>query len=205
MSDRPVSRTSDFESGNIGATPIHSIMIDLNINKLTQQNQISINKLQQILTFVDKKNAKKPVNLVTLINRLKQALVKQNNFTVYYASNVILSFLNILKKQGYIFNYYMVPAPFFKPFLNFGYKSIFYNRVVIIYLRKSAKFGSGLNDLTLLSKPSRQLFVSYANLRKMIKFQHATSVYILNTTKGMISHVDALKHKIGGNLICAVK
>lgn len=168
-------------------------------------NRSGITKLQQILTFVDKKNAKKVISIAGLIAVMKQALEKKLYHAAYFSNKKILAFLNVLKEKGFIFNYHIVPPIFFKCFLVFGYKPIFHKQVVFIYFRKSPQFGEGLVNIKLISRPSREVYITYQELVNLNKHNFASIIYFLNTTKGVLSHIEAINYKIGGKLICAVK
>ena len=170
----------------------------------TMFGRSSILTLMQILTFVDKKRTKKVISLSNFINKLKQAVKTKSTFTVCYANTYFISFLNLLKKHGYIFNYFIVPEVFFKDFLKFGYKEDFYSRLVLIYFTGYKTEEISLKKIKLISKPSRQIYISYASLTKLVPYKSVSCTYVLNTTKGLISHTEALQHKIGGNLVCAI-
>lgn len=205
MGDRLISRTLDFESNNIGANPIRPILMKTqNLIPTTMFGRSSILTLMQILKFVDKKKAKKVISLAGFINKLKQAIRAKSTFTICYANTYFINFLNLLKKHGYIFNYFIVPDIFFKEFLKFGYKDHFYSKLVLVYFTGYKSEEISLKNIKLISKPSRQVYVSYASLTKLVPFKNVSCTYFLNTTKGLISHTDALQHKIGGNLVCVV-
>lgn len=204
MGDRLISRTLDFEFNNIGANPIRPIMESQKLLPLTLFGRSSILTLMQILTFVDKKRVKKVINLIGLIEKLKHALKTKSIYTVYYANDYFIQFLNLLKTHGYIFNYFIIPESFFKDYLKFGYKEDFYSRLVLVYFSGYKTEEVGLKHIKLISKPSRQIYITYASLTKLVLYKNVTCTYILNTTKGLVSHTEALQYKIGGNLICAI-
>ncbi len=52
----------------------------------------------------------------------------------------------------------------------------------------------------LLSKPSKKVFVSYKSLRLLNK-KSGSSVFLISTSKGIISITTALKNKISGFLV----
>lgn len=174
------------------------------IKEMTLVGQTGILTVIQILTFVDKKKTKKLINLSELINKLKQALKTSSTYTIYYVNNYFINFLNLLKKHGYIFNYFIIPEVFFKDYLKFGYKEKFYNRLALIFFSGYKLEEVSLKIIKLVSKPSRQIYIDYVALNKLVFHKNTTSLYVLNTTKGLIGHTEALQHKIGGNLMCVV-
>ena len=58
-----------------------------------------------------------------------------------------------------------------------------------------------INDIKLLSTKSRRLYIHY-NLLKHLKT--SVCIFILSTTKGYLTHRDALSQKIGGEIICYI-
>jgi ribosomal protein S8 len=204
MGDRLISRTLDFEFNNIGANPIRPIMNTQKSMPATMFGRSSILTLMQILTFVDKKHTKKVISLNGLVNKMQQALHKRSTHTLYYVNNYFIELLNLLKKQGYIFNYFIIPEVFFSSYLKFGYKEDFYSRLALIYFSGYKSEDISLKRIKLISKPSRQIYISYPALTKLVPFKNVSCTYILNTTKGLVSHTEALQHKIGGNLVCAI-
>ena len=52
--------------------------------------------------------------------------------------------------------------------------------------------------LTLISKPGRRIYIGYKELKD---FNNGFKLYILRTSKGIISSQTAFKHKIGGELL----
>jgi hypothetical protein len=116
MSDRLRARIRDFESLDGGANPSYSIMNNIVLNEIN--NDISNQKLTTILKLVEKKNTKRLIDLKSLIVQIMLAKRQSNvdyfdttkgTYCVYYYNKIILSFLKLLKEQGYIFNYYTVP------------------------------------------------------------------------------------------------
>ena len=57
----------------------------------------------------------------------------------------------------------------------------------------------------ILSKPSRQIFISMSQLNYLINNNVNDSIFILNTPYGMMTHKTAQLKKTGGKLICILK
>ena len=92
---------------------------------------------------------------------MQQAINLQKYCTVYYGKNYFLQLLLLLKKAGYIFNFFQVPISMFRKYLKFGYKKIFYERIFIIFFSVLDNTKLTLNTLQIFSKPSRQLYLTY--------------------------------------------
>lgn len=67
-----------------------------------------------------------------------------------------------------------------------------------------------INSIYLISKPSRRVFTSNKNLNKLTYFYYKKynkeilGLVIISTSKGILSSTQALKHNIGGEVVCVV-
>lgn len=59
---------------------------------------------------------------------------------------------------------------------------------------------SGWHNAKIISKPSKKFYISHKQLFLYTK-SNFNSVIFLHTTRGLITHSDALKHKIGGQVV----
>lgn len=116
---------------------------------------------------------------------LNNTLNKKSNFCILPFNNFNLNICKIFYKYNYIF----------------FYKKIYYKKknYIILYF-KSILFNKQLfNCLKTISKPSKRKNWSYAKLKKEIN--KTNSFYILSTNKGIISGIDCIKYKIGGEIL----
>lgn len=162
--------------------------------------------LKRVLVFIDKKYQKKVINLSGLVSHIQWSIKSSLNPVIYYSTEYFILVLKILKKYGFIFNYYLIPDIFYKNFLKYNYKIDFYPRLIFIFLKNLRPGLKALTKFKLISKPHRQIYLTYSQLNKLILFKSGTTIniYLLNTTKGLLTHTTALKYKIGGNLLCFV-
>ena len=131
--------------------------------------------------------------------------VKHNQvFTVCYINDYLLSALQLFKKQGFIYDYLVLPESYYNVLSLCGLSPAFSSRLCVVYLRYSNEHGLSLRNVKLLSKPSRQLYVSLDGLKKLVKPNSVAEVYVLSTSKGMMTHSEAIKANIGGNVIALV-
>jgi hypothetical protein len=110
-----------------------------------QINNLGIQKLQSIITLVNKKHVKHQVDLkgliIQIISAIRQAHINyfttdKGSYCVYHCNKFILSFLYLLKEQGFIYNYYVIPKILFDEFADT--KRSYANSVVIIYFNFDA-------------------------------------------------------------------
>jgi ribosomal protein S8 len=131
--------------------------------------------------------------------------VKHNRvFTVCYVNDYLLSVLQLFKKLGFVYDYYVLPETYYNVLSLCNLSPAFSNRLCVVYLRYSNEHGLSLRNVKLLSKPSRQLYVSLGGLRKMVKPSSVAEIYVLNTAKGVMTHSEALREHVGGNIIALV-
>jgi ribosomal protein S8 len=161
---------------------------------------ISIQKINQILIFIDKKYRKKIINIYGLFNQFKQALYKKQIYCIYFKTPYIIKFLYILKINNIIFNFYIISPSYFKIFLLFNKTYFFLNNLIIIYFNYLINTNNQI--IRIISKPSRLIYIKWKNLCHLNKNDEKEYIYILNTTYGLVTHHQAKKLKIGGQVVC---
>ena len=102
-------------------------------------------------------------------------------------SNVRVAILEILKKNGFIKNYKLYRQ---------GQKGI-----VRIYLKYVGKNQPVLHGLKRVSKPSRRVYARHDRIPKPLG---GLGMYILSTSRGVMTDHGAREVKVGGEVICAV-
>jgi ribosomal protein S8 len=116
------------------------------------------------------------INLIN-INKLKKNL----HFNIFFTKKNLL-FINFLKNFTFINKYYIIKI-----------KNKFYIRIYLYYYKN--KIIS--NNFKILSSPSKSFFLSYKSLR-LISKRTSSSIFILSTDRGLLSHKQALNQKLGG-------
>lgn len=112
---------------------------------------------------------------------------KKLSLTIVYSRKAIL-LLKLLYSIGAIQNYYLLND-----------KGVKQKTLIKIYVTFYKKLPL-TKYFKLMSRPSRTFHISYAALRILQKKTYS-SVYFLSTSIGLITHHDAVKLRIGGNLI----
>jgi small subunit ribosomal protein S8 len=121
-----------------------------------------------------------------LISHINLALSKKLSSSTIIFSNKILSLVRILYKFGciYKFNIFTKNNKKFIKFTCFFYKN--------------KPFFKGIR---LISTSSRKYYISLKALMIVHKSLNS-SILILSTPKGIISHYEAIKMRVGGLLLC---
>ena len=121
-----------------------------------------------------------------MIARVKNAQDRNHKKVELPSSNFKAKIADILKNEGFI-----------KDFKVSGEekKSV---------LSLELKYHSGnpvINNFERVSKPGRRIFSSADSLPKI---NNGLGIAILSTPKGVMTDIDARKHRVGGEIICKV-
>jgi len=106
------------------------------------------------------------------------------NFEIIFTKKT-LNFLKFLKSFNFIHKYVLIKKN----------KNIYIKVYVYYYKNKPV-----CSSFKLISKPSKLFNISYKSLRLLDK-KSGSSVFIISTSKGLLSHKDAIKNKLTGNLV----
>ena len=119
------------------------------------------------------------INAVNIATSHKKLLIK-----IVYTKK-ILTFLKLLKKINLIHNYIIL-----KEGKNFFVK-------ICPFYFKNLKI---VKTFRLLSKPSRAYYISLKAIR-LLKKRTGAAVYLISTSKGILTHTTALKKNLSGFLL----
>jgi small subunit ribosomal protein S8 len=117
-------------------------------------------------------------------SKIKNGYLAKKNKTTQYKSKQIIKILNILIKEGLIKSYTFCKKD--KNIINIFYK--YKNNKNIIY------------QIIRISKPSKRIYIKNKDLFKIKK----RGLYILSTSYGIITDLEAKKLNLGGELICNI-
>lgn len=134
-------------------------------------------------SHVSKLHKYSPTFLLNQINL--HAARKSCKLTTNY-SKKLLKYLIIFKQIGLITSFVLKQKNLIKK--NVDIYLFYYN---LLPLCKHYK---------LMTRPSRKFYISFKGLRLLNKRTHS-SVFLISTHRGLITHQQALKFKIGGMLI----
>jgi small subunit ribosomal protein S8 len=122
--------------------------------------------------------------ITDMIIRLKNGYnAKLLSVNVNYSKKV-LNILNVFYKEGFIRGYQIN------------------GNIIKIFLKYSETNYAMVQEIKQISKPGSRKYIS---LKELYSLQNTFGVYILSTSKGFISHLEALKNKVGGELYIYVK
>ena len=121
-----------------------------------------------------------------MIARVKNAQARNHKKVDLPSSNFKSKIADILKNEGFI--------------KDFKVSSDEKKNILSLEL----KYHSGspvINNFERVSKPGRRIFSSADSLPKI---NNGLGIAILSTPKGVMTDIDARKHRVGGEIICKV-
>ena len=118
--------------------------------------------------------------IADILIRLKNASMSGKKTAEVISSNFNKNLLNLLADKGYIVDYSEVEG----------------GRHLIVNLIAGKIF-----ELRRLSKPGRRLYVGHKNIPTSKSFD---GMIIISTPKGLLPAKEAIKQKVGGELICEI-
>nr|WGU20086.1 ribosomal protein S8 [Phytophthora sp. ML-2023a] len=119
--------------------------------------------------------------LSNLFSKIKNGYLAKKSKIVQQKSKQSINILNILVKEGFIKSY-----------------KINSKNQLDIYL-KYKKNKAVITDIKRLSKPGKRLYINNKNL-----YKKKTGFFIISTSTGILTDLQAKKLNVGGELICKI-
>ena len=128
--------------------------------------------------------------IADMLTRIRNALLAGHTSVVFPSSNLKLSIVRILKDEGFIRNYDVIPE---RPQPRI--------RVWLKYVgeRKSRK--SVITGLERVSKPGRRIYAGKDEIPWVLS---GVGISVLSTSKGIVTGRQARELGVGGEVICYV-
>ena len=122
-----------------------------------------------------------------MLTRIRNGQMRSLNNIEIPFSSFRSKILEVLKKEGYIIDFYLEES-------KEKIKSIL---VVLKYYEGQPV----IKEIKRISKPGRRV---YSRAISIPKVKNGLGVAILSTSKGVMSDTDAIKNNLGGEIICRV-
>nr|YP_010507808.1 ribosomal protein S8 [Phytophthora hedraiandra]UXG55919.1 ribosomal protein S8 [Phytophthora hedraiandra] len=119
--------------------------------------------------------------LSNLFSKIKNGYLAKKSKIIQQKSKQSINILNILVKEGFIKSY-----------------KINSKNQLDIYL-KYRKNKAVITDIKRLSKPGKRLYIANKDL-----YKKKTGFYIISTSIGILTDLQAKKLNVGGELICKI-
>ena len=122
-----------------------------------------------------------------MFSRIRNGQMRSLNSVEIPSSNFRKNILEILKKEGYIKDYFIGK-----------------NENNKISLKISLKYYEGnpvIKEIKRISKPGRRVYSRATSIPKVL---NGLGLAILSTSKGVMSDAEATKNNLGGEIICRI-
>ena len=122
-----------------------------------------------------------------MLTRIRYGQMRSLNKINIPFSNFRIKILEVLKKEGYIIDFYLDE-----------------NKDKIKSILVVLKYYEGepvIKEIKRVSKPGRRV---YSRAISIPKIKNGLGLAILSTSKGVMSDSDAIKNNLGGEIICRV-
>ena len=117
---------------------------------------------------------------------IKNALMRSKKEVELPSSKILVAISEVLKKEGFI--------------EDFSQEAGEYQKVLKLSLRY-IEGKPAIKGLKRISKPGVRNYVGYRNIKRVLG---GIGINILTTPKGIITGEEAVKSKVGGELLCKV-
>lgn len=125
--------------------------------------------------------------IADMLTRIRNSLLRENPNVMIPSSNMKENIAKVLKLEGFITDYTFEPG---KVGVN-----------LLIDLKYSAGGESVIRNIKRISKPGLRVFRGFKEMKPLLNGQ---GMYIVSTSKGVMSDDQCRKQRIGGEVICAV-
>ncbi len=126
--------------------------------------------------------------IADMLTRIRNAIQASHIKVDIPSSKMKVGIAKILKDEGFIKNYKMLD-------------SANKQKILRIYLKYPAIDESAIVSLKRISKPGRRVYIRAEELRPVY---NNIGVWILSTSKGVITNKAAKKLNVGGEVICEI-
>lgn len=128
--------------------------------------------------------------IADMLTRMRNAILAGHTSLVFPASKLKLSILSILKEQGFIQNYDVVP--------DHPQPKV---RVWLKYVGERKERKAVISGLKRVSKPGCRVYVGKQEIPWVLS---GLGIAILSTPKGILTDRQARKMSVGGEVLCYV-
>ncbi len=123
-----------------------------------------------------------------LLTRIRNGLMANHTHVLVPKSKMKKGILELLVREGFLASFEEVKNDSFSSFK--------------IELKYNAKTGEPvITEMKRISKPSRRMYSHVSELRP---YKNGYGIYIVSTSKGLLTDKEARKQNVGGELVCSV-
>lgn len=137
-----------------------------------------------------------------IITRIKNGYMARLDSISFIHTKRNINLLTILRDEGFISGWSEnILENNIDSFADYSVKDFQKGEVLLRYVRGEAP----LKEIKTISKGSRRIYLKVNQIDQLMKKENFKGVLILSTTRGLLTHSQALKLKLGGEAICIIK
>lgn len=125
--------------------------------------------------------------IADLLTRIRNAVLMHHEQVPIPHSSFKEAVLKILKQEGFIHGYETA-----------GEK---HKKALVVHLKYAGNGQPAIDTLRRVSKPGRRVFIDHDALKPL---RHGMGVRLLTTSKGVLSDHEAIRQKIGGEILLEI-
>ena len=125
--------------------------------------------------------------IADMLTRMRNALLREHEQVSIPSSKIKENIAKVLKSEGFINDYAVQEAPVGKE--------------LVVTLKYSAKGEPVIRNIQRVSKPGLRVFKGFKSLKPVLNGQ---GIFVISTSKGVMSDAQCKQLKIGGEVICSV-
>jgi small subunit ribosomal protein S8 len=125
--------------------------------------------------------------IADMLTRMRNALLREHESVTIPSSTIKENIAKVLKAEGFIDDYSVQNA-------SVGIE-------LVINLKYTGKGEPVIRKLQRVSKPGLRVFKGFKSLKPLLNGQ---GIYIISTSKGVLSDAQCKELKVGGEVICSV-
>ena len=129
----------------------------------------------------------KTLNL--FVNKTKNSLKKKHKTINFEYSILLYEVLNVLESSGFIKGFKIVE------------NSLNQEKQIIVFLKYTNTNNSAINSIQQVSTIKQKVFLK----KQFLVFSNSNAeIFIVSTSKGILTNVDAIKNNVGGEVILKI-
>lgn len=137
-----------------------------------------------------------------LITRIRNGYMARLDSISFIHTKKNIALLTILRDEGFISGWSEnILEENIDSFADYAVKDFQQGKVLLRYTQGQAPF----EEIQTISRGSRKVYFKLNDVDQYIRKDNFKGILILSTTKGLLTHSQALKLKLGGEAICLIK
>lgn len=125
--------------------------------------------------------------IADMLTRIRNAILREHKEVIIPSSKMKENVAKVLAAEGFIVDYEVQSA-------KIGIE-------LVIKLKYDSKGESIIRSIQRVSKPGLRIFKGFKEIKPLLNGQ---GIYVVSTSKGVMSDAQCRQQMIGGELICAV-